>query len=181
MIDDYELADGKLKVTFTLLAATDAAQVGKSLKETFTLDGKGVSKIWDLIEAARLVAKGNRKQALDFDEAHLKGRQVALKIHLEQGQTKNDSTGEYKTDPTKPFYARLGFGAISDIRDPKNAALPKDHQFLAVWPELPGQQVAGQQSSTAGLTAPIQPANPVQHPIPAQTQSGAGTGVEMNW
>src|SRR5271157_4425264 len=115
MIDDYSTeANSKggtnLKVTFNLLAATDLAQVGKTMSELFPLEGGGVDKLWDLLEAARIVPRGsNRKAAIDFDETQLKGRQVAIKVHLERGQMLNHVTGKYEDDPSKPEYPRLGF------------------------------------------------------------------------
>ena len=135
-IEDYSLENKNsgmnLKITFLLLAATDKAQQGKSMSELFPLEGKATGKVWDLIEAARIAPPGtDRKQALDFDETKLKGRQVVIKIHLERGQTLNNVTGKYEDDMSKPEYPRLGFGAISEVYDAKNAAVPKDSAMLA--------------------------------------------------
>lgn len=152
MVDDWSMESNsggqQLKVKFNVLAATDRGQVGKSLSEFFPLEGKAVGKTWDLIEAVRLVARGaDRTQPLEFNEGLLKGRQCCLKIHLEQGQTKNAVTGQYQDDPSKPIYARLGFGAIFDTHDPKTAHVPKDQQFLGMWGQgQGGQGGSGQQS-----------------------------------
>ena len=175
-IDEYEIEGTKLKVTFLLLAATDRTQVGKTLKETFTLErGKAASKTWDLVEAVRLVPLGVRKQDLDFDETKLKGRQAYVKIHLERGQTLNASTGKYEDDPTKPMYPRIGFQAISDVWAPQNATLPKDQAMLAYWPPLPGQ---GPNQATNAVPNPqhAQQTPQTQNPPPA-----AGTPPAMNW
>ena len=196
MIDDYSLeASSKggtnLKVTFNLLGATDRAQVGKSMSQLFPLDGGGISKTWDLIEAARIVPRGtNRKQAMNFDETLLKGRQVCAKIHLERGQTLG-ADGKYYDDPGKPEYARIGFNALGDVYDQKFAAAPKDPNFLALWPPLPGQSAApavGQ--AAAGQAAPPQSQQPkTAAPAPQQAPpqqglplSGPPSGdVSMNW
>jgi hypothetical protein len=177
MIEDYSLEQNNkggtnLKVTFTLLAATDRAQVGKSMSQIFPLDGGGVAKLWDLLEATRIVDHGtNRKQQLDFDETLLKGRQCVIKVHLERGQTMNNVTGKYEDDPSKPEYARIGFQAIHDVRDAKVAAVPKDPQLLATWPELPG-----------GQPAPTQPQKPTQPPQQNLPLTGQGdTATSMNW
>ena len=172
-IEDYVLEQKNsglnIKVTFMLLAATDRAQVGKSMSELFPLEGKATGKIWDLLEATRIVPPGtDRKQALDFDETKLKGRQVVLKIHLERGQTLNNVTGKYEDDATKPEYPKLGFGAISEVYAEKNAAVPKDPAMLQYWQPLAGM---GQGQQTQAAVTP--PQNQQQ---PQQTQPPATSG-----
>jgi len=79
MIDDAALdnnaAGQSIKVTFSLLAATDPQQVGKTMSEFFPVEGKAVGKTWDLAEAVGLIAAGvDRKSTpLEFDETRLKG------------------------------------------------------------------------------------------------------------
>lgn len=148
MIDDAQVSqkDGKvsIKTTFSLLAATDAAQKGKSFTEYFPTDGGGVGKTWDLAEAARLVPQGaDRKAGLEFDETKLKGQQVGLDIHMERPQIKNPVTGVYVDDETKPLYPRLGFGCVFSIFSAKAKDVPKDQQFLAMMGKEPPPPPAG--------------------------------------
>ncbi len=176
MIDDVSLENGNsgvnLKCKFNVLAATDRNQVAKSMNEIFPLEGKGVSKLWDLLIAARIVPQGtDRNRELDFDESQLRGRQVCIKIHLEQGQSKNPVTAQWEDDPSKPQYPRLGFNAICDVYDPKAASVPKDPQFLSLWPALPDNGSASPPS--AGQPAPTNPQPPTQPP--------ASSGDQWSW
>lgn len=181
MVEDVEVSTKNgvaVKCKFNVLAATDAGQVGKSITEFFSCEGKAVDKFYNLAEACSLITAQQRKAAADqgvgieVDETLLKGRQLCGRIEMEHNKRKNLSTGQYEIDPDNPGpYPRLGFRTFS-VTDAKAKDIPKDQQFLGM---IQQQQ-----------TQPVQPPAQQQAAQPQQQAQLPGTtppsGVSsMNW
>ena len=163
-----------VKAKFSVLAATDPGQVGKSITEFFQCEGKAVDKLYNLAEAVGIVTPEQRKAAaaqgvgMDIDETAFKGKQLCGQIKMEANMRKNPVTGAYEEDPEKPGpYPRLGFRTFS-VHDKKAEGIPKDQQFFALVPKpgKPGEPPAA--------------SSPAPNPNPPQPPAG-GSGLSMNW
>ena len=152
MIDDAIVETGRsvsVKTTFSLLACTDPAQVGKRITEYFQVDGAAVDKFYNLAEAAGLITHEQRKQAaeagigLEIDETLLKGRTVCVEIKMEPNMRKNPATGQNEVDPEKPGpFPRIGFRTFA-VGSKKAEGVPIDQRFVGT-AHRPAQQTRPQ-------------------------------------
>ena len=171
LIEDYSVEtenSTSIKCVFSVLAATDASQVGKRQTEYFPCEGKAVDKLYNLAEAVGIITHDQRRKAaeggvgLDIDETLLKGRQCCAEIKMEPNMRRNAATGTMEVNPEKPGpYPKIGFRTFAVTSD-KAKDVPKDPQFLA----LLGKQAA----------APSQPAAPA-----APQQAPPADAGEMTW
>jgi len=152
-------------ITFSVLAGTDASQVGKRIKEFFQCDGNAVDKFYNVAEAAGLITTAQRREAaekgvgMDIDETLLKGRQVCAEIKMEPNMRTNPATGAREIDPEKPGpFPRIGFRTFA-LTSPKAKDIPKDARMLAH---------AGQAPAARPATDPA-------------TQQAAETATTMIW
>jgi hypothetical protein len=168
MVEDVSVEtqhETSVKCTFNVLASTDPGQVGKTLTEFYSVEGKSVDKLYNLAEACGLITPQQRKAAadqgvgMDINEALLKGRQLCAQIKMEPNLRKNPATGANEVNPEKPGpFPRIGFRTFA-VTDAKAKDIPKDRQFLG----LMGQQVQGHQ-----VQQPQQPQQQTQQPQQAQ-------------
>jgi len=152
-----------IKAKFSVLAATDPAQVGKTITEFFQCEGeKVVNKLYNLAEAMGVITPEQRKAAvdqgvgMDIDETLFKGQQLCAQIKMETKMRKNIVSGENEPDPEKPGpYPRLGFRTFS-VNDKKAQNIPKDQQFfgMVTGPSAPPQQQPPQQQPRHSPAAP---------------------------
>jgi len=141
-IQDQELASNSngeaVKLTFTVLAATDPLQVGKELSDFFPCSGGAVNKFLNVAEAARLITAAQRaaavqnKSPLAIDETQFKGRQICANIAMERKQVQ-DASGKWIDDPSSTkSYPHVNFDTF-DVASDKAKNIPKDQQMLAMF------------------------------------------------
>lgn len=172
-----------VKCKLSVLGCTDPNQVGKTISEFFKADGEVAGMFLNLAQAARLITLEQRQAAhkagvgMQIDETLLKGRQICCKVRMKPNMQKNTATGQMQINPEKPGpFPRIGFDTF-DVWDKKAEGIPKDPQFLAMWPKLASQ-----------AAAPAMHTAPPQHAAPAPSQQSLPLGgpanppaLQMNW
>lgn len=153
-----------VRVKATVKAATDSAQVGKSITEFFQIEGNAVDKLYNLAEAVGLITAQQRAAAakagvgMEIREDLMRGRQFCAQIKMEPNMRKNPTTGQNEVDPEKPGpYPRLGFNTFG-VFDDKAKAIPKDPALLAMLGPRPVQTQAAP-SPAPTSSAPLSAAN----------------------
>ena len=203
IIDDYVVEDNNgisLKISLSVLASTDASQVGKTMSEYFAVTkktSKGESmghQTLDLLLATRIIspeqraatrkgaADGKSGESIQFDESWLKGRMCCGTVVL-QAKQEQDSAGVWKDVPGAPMYPKLTIrgAGVYDVYDDKAAGIPLDMQMIVAAKLMPlaGQKAPVQQAATtqpaqqtAQQTAPAKQTPPPSPPSPPSS---------MNW
>jgi hypothetical protein len=171
---------------FSILAATDPAQVGKTITQFLEVEGKAVDKIYNISEAIGQITHEQRAAAaqqgvgLEIDETQWKGRQLCGQIKMEMKQRKNLATGQYEDDPEHPNpYPQLGFRYFA-VTSPRAADIPKDAAMLQaagiVLPTGPAQ--AAKPAQKPATAPPAAVAQPAQGQLPL---TGPTTPADMAW
>lgn len=148
----------QVKLRFSILAATDPAQVGKEFSNFFPCSGGAVNKFLNVAEAAGLISAEQHaaavkdKTPLDIDETLFKGRQICGDIAMERKQIQ-DATGKWIDDPTSnKAFPQLGFNTYSLFAN-KAKDVPKDQQMLAMLTQGGGGHAAAPIDPSAATSA----------------------------
>jgi hypothetical protein len=174
---------------FSILAATDPAQVGKTIQQFLEVEGDAVDKLYNLAEAIGRITREQRVAAaqqgvgMDFPEEPdgqligFKGQQTCGQIKMVKKQRKNLATGQYEDDPEHPNpYPQLGFRYFA-VTSPRAADVPKDAAMLqAAGIKIPTGPVQAAKPAQKPTTAPPQP--PAQGQLPL---TGPTTPADMAW
>jgi hypothetical protein len=192
MIDSVQVTTQygtQVECEMSILGCTDPAQVGKTIKEFFKVEGKAAGMFLNLAEAAGLITAEQRKAAhdqgvgMEIDETQLKGRQICASIKMELKLRKNPVTGQNEPDPENPGpFPKIGFNTFG-VWSKKAEGIPKDQQFLAMVPKPAGAAVtAGQQvAKPSPSPAPQQQAQQAQQPAQGSLPLTGPAMPAMDW